>query len=206
MRLYWGMRAILAMLAGALVGNHAPAQGMDPFGMMSKPPMLLVRVDIKKEMKLSKEQSKQIESLNREFQEALKGGSKDLSSGMAVFKVIDEIGERMLKVLDDDQRKRLREIRIQSRGPSALLDDDVREELVLTPEQTQTIEAARTEARNAALVAARAGKADGKALDKIGKVYEDAVMKSLTVGQSEKFKALQGKPFPNARLKGMPVF
>jgi hypothetical protein len=179
---------------------------MDPFSMMSKPPMLLVRGDVKKEMKLSKEQSKQIDGLNRAFQDALKGGSKDLAAGMAVFKVIDEIGEKMLAVLDDGQRRRLREIRIQSRGPSALLDDDVREELAMTAEQTQTIESARAEARSAALTAARSGKADGKALDKISKTYEDAAFKALSLEQAEKFKVMQGKPFPNARPKGMPVF
>ena len=184
----------------------ASSQMFDMTAMMASPQIMLQRGEIKKELKVTRDEAKQLDELNKQYQELMKAGSKDPATALTAFKKGDEVGEQMRAVLDDGQKARFRELQLQCLGPSALLQEDVRTSLGLAPEQTDAIKAAKKEASDGMLDAARNGKMGNKTMENLVKAYEEKAMKALTPEQTEKFKALQGKPFKDARPKGMPPF
>lgn len=195
----------VAFFCLALVA-FARAQMFDMSAMVASPQMMLGRGEIRKELKVSKDQNKQLDELNKQYVELMKAGSKDPSTAFIAFKQGDEMGEKMRTVLDDNQQKRFRELQLQCLGPNALLQEDVKTALALSNEQVDTIKAAKQEATNGMLEAARTRKMGNKTVENLAKTYEDKAMKTLSQDQAEKFKTLQGKPFKDARPKGMPPF
>src|SRR5438309_1706782 len=108
---------LMLTLAGAflfigLVGGQQPFGGFLPGGAGADPLGLLRNESVKKELNLSEEQAAKIPD--------------------AVMKALGE-------VLDVKQLKRLREIELQQRGPTALADARVQKDLKLSSEQANSV-------------------------------------------------------------------
>lgn len=188
------------VLAGSIV--NAQFGGGSVFDMNYRPFAVLQRKDIRQELKLSKEQSKQIDDVMKELNKQARTG--DPSTGMAMMGKFDETDKTILAVLDDAQRTRLSEIRIQIRGATSLSDPEVAAKLELTGDQTATVKKLRAEAMDKFVKGAQSGQRNhmDKLMEEISKDEEKGLLAALTDAQRELLSKLAGKPYKDARLKG----
>lgn len=108
-----------------------------------------------------------------------------------------EIAKKVAAVLDDKQRARLQEIRLQVRGPAALRETEVADALKLTDEQKKKLNDLAEERRTAIREAIKEAGGDRTASrDKITPIAKDVAAKMqavLTPEQSEQFEKMKGK-------------
>lgn len=178
-------------------------QTFDLMGLQYSPALFMVRQDVRKELKLTKEQLKLAERLLKDMQTAGKDSQKD---PMASMRALTKANEDLTSMLDEPQKQRLTEIKWQAMGINCILDPAMKELLKLTDEQFEAANKSKSDLMNAWLQQARGGKLDQKKLDKLGKEHEERVFALLTEEQRFNYKTSLGKPFPNARPKGMPPF
>ncbi len=187
----------------AISGLFSPPQGFDVMSIYNSPMMLLARPDIKKELKLTKDQSKQADATMKEVQNA---GKDAQANPMAAMNAMKKANEDLVAMLDETQKVRFYEIRWQAMGVNSLLDPPMKEALALTDEQFEAVKKSRSDLINTWLEQARGGKPDQKKLEKLAKDREEQTLAMLTEKQRETYKEKLGKLFPNARMKGTPPF
>ncbi len=109
-----------------------------------------------------------------------------------------ELFDKVSGILNDKQKERLKEIRVQVAGVAGLLDTETAEALKLTDDQKtkikDAIDARRKDMRDA--FQAGAGGNRDEAREKITKLLKDSegkVLEALTPEQKEKFEKLQGE-------------
>lgn len=180
---------------GMRMGMNQPGGG---------PASILRRPDVQAELKLTdkqKEQISDIQQAQREvMREAMQGGGQPDRALME--KTNKEAEKQMLALLDDGQKKRLREVWIQIAGINAILDAKVQEDLGFTAEQKKQVkdlnEAQRKE-QESAMQAMRDGTMDRQTLqDSMGKAREKFkadLEKIPTAEQKAKLKEMGGKEF-----------
>lgn len=179
-------------------------------GIMTAPVTMLAVPDVKKELKLSGDQNKQIDKLckdhQKKMQELSKGTRTDPSMGMGIAKTLNEETDKAsaacMEVLNPEQALRLKEIRLQVLGAAALYEPELQKDLELTEEQVGKVnEYSQGEAGR--MMELMQGARDPKALQKKVKegreADEAALTKILTSEQIEKFKAKQGPPSSAAK-------
>lgn len=110
--------------------------------------------------------------------------------------------EQTQALLTAEQKERLRQIQLQLLGGSVLTDADVSTKLAITAEQGSRLKALEDKRRiesKAVFDDIRARRISYKkgleAVNKRNRELADEMMKVLTAEQSEKLKALLGKPF-----------
>lgn len=178
--------------------------------------VFMLRQDaIQTELGVNDEQKKSLGDLAMEMQQkALEifSGLQDLSPEEQkeqmpeVMKMIEDegkaIGEKVDKILDEKQQGRLRELSLQSRGATALEDDEVIKALKITDEQKQKLADIREEGNKAmqeAIEGLRGGGGDqGQIREKLGKLRKDLSDKALAVlsaDQRAQFDKMQGVEF-----------
>ncbi|WP_339909474.1 Spy/CpxP family protein refolding chaperone [Symmachiella dynata] len=124
-----------------------------------------------------------------------------------------EAKKMLAGVLDEQQMKRLNQIKIQVEGVRALSDDEVAAKLEITDEQQGKIEAAEEANREKMREAmqGRRGRRDSgdreaamKKMEELRKSAESSVLEILTKEQRDQFAAMQGKKFdmPQPRFGG----
>jgi hypothetical protein len=173
----------------------------DLMTMQTKPALAIQRPDIKKELKLSKEQTKELARIEKELQKEMQtasGGTPDMAAGMAVFGKIDEAGKNIVAVLDEPQQKRFFEIRVQMMGPPGIANAEIAPLLELTEEQRTKIKACRSEYLRSVITASKGM----SAMEKAKNAHDVELLALLSEAQKAKFTEMQGKPFKNARTKG----
>src|SRR4051812_21806131 len=113
-----------------------------PGGMMGPVPMArLATLDtVQDALKLTDDQKSKIKSINDETREAMDAMRKELDNGgrpdrEKMRKVMDEASDKLVKVLDEGQQKRLMGVFLQVNGPGALVDRSVEKALNITDEQ-----------------------------------------------------------------------
>lgn len=155
--------------------------------------MILMAPDVKKEIRITKDQDKQIQKAIKDLSDAAKGGglSFDLTNPMAA------LDPALDSILNDDQKKRLDELFVQSNGGFALLDKKVAAPLQLTEEQLTKLTALSGQANSEAMNAFQHARSAGsfKAIQKKHDEFGLQMKGVLTPEQAAKFETMQGKPF-----------
>ena len=164
---------------------------------------LILTEPVAKDLELTDEQTAAIKKIGDEARKQmteLRDSLKDASQEERLKKLTDagnEIAKKVDAVLNEKQRARVEEIRLQVRGPSALTDKPVADALKLSEEQTKKL-AELVAARQAAVSAARAA-ANGDrdaAREKIGPIVKESAEKMadvLTSEQKEAFEKMKGQ-------------
>lgn len=111
----------------------------------------------------------------------------------AMAPITDLSNKIVVKVLDEDQVKRLRQIDIQQRGPMALYDPEVRKALKITDEQTGMLKELADKS-----IAQVQKFYDAKDMKKVAEVMrgaEEKLASILTDDQKRTWREMLGKPF-----------
>jgi Spy/CpxP family protein refolding chaperone len=203
--------AIVAMAAQMAVAQNEGRRGRGgrgggaggPGGMMGPAPMArLATVDtVQDALKLSDEQKEKIKTINDETRDAMRkefegGGRPDREK---MRKVMDEASEKLNKVLDAGQQKRLVGIFVQVNGAGAVMDPMVAKELIITDEQRDKLREAigpprggRGEGRGEGKGEAKGGGGAGSYRERREKMDKE-VMAILTSEQQKKLEEMKGE-------------
>jgi len=172
-----------------------------------------IRDDVSKEIKLTDDQKTKITKIQddqrQKMMDMFQGGGIDFQDKEAMAKVRKTIGDQMKAsekeintVLNDDQKKRLRELWIQRTGISVITDETVQKDLGLSDDQKAKIKSLQDKSQAAQESLGEKmrnqeidfqGMRD--AMDKNNKVMKDELAKVLTTDQAAKLKTLGGAEF-----------
>lgn len=199
---------VLGLVAGALAQGRGQGMGgrmgMGPGGGMMG---LLVRADVRRDLALTPEQVSRLDAIQAEAREKMMAlreqfGEDRESAMQAMRSIQEEIQKKAEAVLNQDQKKRLREIFIQVNFVAAIMSEDIGKELGITAEQRNRIQALQ-EAQREAMREVRQRAQDGEidqtearaAMERNRKILEDKVREVLTPAQREKLETMKGRPF-----------
>jgi hypothetical protein len=180
-------------LAVALVLTAALASAQrSPTGATSRT-MLAMMPDVKKELKVTKDQDKKIQAAMKAMEDQAMSGAMqiDMTDPMAGMDV------DMGPILDEAQRQRLDELFVQYNGGFALTDPKVATSLAISEEviaQIKSLKATASQELLQMMMNARSTAAI-KAADKKREDYSQQMLALLTDEQKQKFDAMKGKPF-----------
>jgi hypothetical protein len=243
MRTRWVLAAavIAALVSGAQAQRQPGGQsgGRGGFGLQQPlAVVLLTNADLQKELKITDEQKKafkdsiaKLEEFNKKQQEAFSGGGFDREAFQKMNedrqKMNSEIIPAVEKALNDDQKKRMKQIDVQRMGLFAFANEDVVKTLKITDEQKDKLKSI-TDDSNMQLQALRqeygirgfggfGGGGGGAAPDpeklaeftKKSKVLTDEtmekVMKAMTDDQKKAWKEMVGETFDVTKLQVRPM-
>jgi len=200
--------ARLGLIAAALVVTASTASAQRPEGGrlgggMARgvaAAMLLRSEAVQDELKLTAEQKEKLASLaggrqrdggGRNFREMSR---EERQEWMAEMRERAEAAEKKIgEILSEEQRTRLKQIRLQMLGGTALANPEFAKDLGLTDEQKEKLQDLQAKVRQA--------RQDGGAGENIRERFTNAVMDMLTPEQKEKLQNLRGKPFDTSALQ-----
>lgn len=174
---------------------------MMPMGLTGKL-MLVAMPEVKKELKITKEQDKQIKDAIEKFR-----SDPELMKSMPdMHYTTREMDKKIVEFLDEGQRARLLELFIQENGFICLSEKEVSESLGL-PKETQDkaeeiIDKLMDNVMASLMESQKKGKIDMKAIDGFKTQAQSDIKALLTPEYEEKWKAMQGKPFKFPKLLG----
>ena len=172
--------------------------------------MLLGREDVQKELKLSDDQKSKLEEMRNSMMEEMRsrfqnggGGGGDREAMMKEMQEnMKKADAAALAVLNDGQKKRLKELWIQRSGNRIVSNEEIGKELGLTDTQKQKIKdlmAAKQQANQEIFQKMRDGEIDRSEIrplmEKNNKALDGELGKVLTDDQKAKLKAMGGEPF-----------
>jgi len=163
--------------------------------------LLLNQESVQKELKLSKDQIKDVKSAWGKQMEAFRGlqDVDEEERPKKIQEIAKEGDKAVAKILKKDQTKRLKQITLQVQGAQAFADPAVAKELKLSDEQKKKIkgiqDAAQKEMREAFQDAAGDQEELQKKMGEIRKSTNDKTMKLLTDDQKKTWKKMTGKKF-----------
>ena len=179
-----------------------------------QPSVLLIRdPSIRAELRLSEEQDRKI----RKLMDVVDGplwGLRDLppAESNAQFKPLLGKAERELEgILKPDQGRRLRQIVLQARGISGMVDPDVPDRLGLTAAQRGKVRDILAQTHKAVRALEHRAREEGRAehhlqaARKLRTRQDGAIMALLTDAQKRRCWALLGKPFDLSRVKPIAI-
>ncbi|GIV06273.1 MAG: hypothetical protein KatS3mg016_1848 [Fimbriimonadales bacterium] len=223
MRLKWIVVSVCAavFVSGALAqgGFGQPRQGgadqrprgQQGFGRMmgmNMAGMLLQRPDVQRELNLTEQQKNQI----RQMQESQRVAMQELRNlpPQERRQKMEELRTKNdpTKVLNETQKKRLREIELQAMGAFALMQPEVADELKLTQEQRsklqgiimQSMQQMREQFQGGGF-----GQGQGaQQMQQMREQMEKQMLEVLTPAQRQQWQQMQGKPFQFEGGRPMP--
>jgi len=146
--LFIGALAVATVFASAQgFGGGGQRGGMGRWGGNS-PLMLLIREDVKEELKMTEEQTgkfKKIgEDIREKFKDDIAAAKGDRTKGQEIFKKVGDatteaITKDLATVLKPEQVARLKQIELQQLGMGALSKEEVAKDLALTAAQKEKI-------------------------------------------------------------------
>jgi Spy/CpxP family protein refolding chaperone len=161
--------------------------------------MLLQRPDVQRELNLTEQQKNQIQQI----QESMRQAMQELRNAPPQERrqKMEELRQRHdpTKMLNEAQKKRLRELELQALGPTAFLQPQVADTLKLTQEQRarlqgivmQQIQQLREQFQSGGF-----GQGQGaQNLQQLREQAEKQMLEVLTPAQREQWQQMQGKPF-----------
>jgi hypothetical protein len=202
--------AILFSAADAQIPGM-PGSAGDPAG---QPLTLLQNKELQSELKLDGKQRAELARIKKELDQAMtkmateaqRDQSKMMEAYSNILKLSEEANKTALGVLNGDQSTRFGEIQLQVKGALAVAETEVATALELSDEQLAHVKSIASDYRSEALRLLSRGGMGGdprKAIRLKREESEAAIIKELTSAQAEKFKGMQGKPFPSAaKLRG----
>ena len=187
------LSVVLALMASLVANAQFGGSMMD---MTYGPFTMLQRQDIRKELKLSKEQSKQMDEIGKNLTKSSQSGGFQITD-------LKKIDDDMLAVLVEKQGQRFFELRIQAMGGTCLSNSIVAEKLLLTVDQKESIRKIRKGPQDHLLGELRKGSRDMKLMENISKAEEKELLAALTDVQRVALTKLSGVIYKDARMKGM---
>ena len=183
-------------------GQGAPTQRGQGFGWMmgaGMSGMLLQRPDVQRELNLTEQQKTQI----RQMQEAMRTAMQEMRNmpPQERRQKMEELRQKNdpTKVLNETQKKRLRELELQAMGPTAFLQPEVADELKLTQEQRsrlQGIVMQQMQQLREQFQGGGFGQGQGaQSFQQIREQAEKQMLEVLTPAQRQQWQQMQGKPF-----------
>ena len=203
------MRRVLATFLLCLGAIHCFAQfDMASMTLMqSSTSAAMNRADIRKELKLSRDQDQAIAKVEKELMGGGKGPRRNdpnaMADAMAMMGKYEQADKDIDALLDEKQKKRLVEIRIQMMGPPGLQSPLVAGPLELTDEQKEKVKAVETAHQADMVTIARSSRGKGlyEGMAKKRAEADAKLLELLTDAQKAKYKEIQGAPFKDARLQ-----
>jgi len=207
--------AAVSLIAQPPGGGRGGRGGM--MGGGNNPLSLLSNKSVQDELKITADQKRQIDELNAKMREEMQAMRENMQSSggdmqamrAAMEKMTAENQKKVDAILDEKQRGRLKEIRIQLDGARAILNPDVQKELGITAEQKAQIDAAQkanNELRQQMMEDMRGGGGDREQMQaqmqKLNTDFLANLTKILTTAQADKLKAMGGAPFKIVRDGG----
>lgn len=180
----------LTGVASALAQPHLPSKHM----VLGPKIFIVFRPDVKAELKVTEEQSKTILDA---FEGSLQVEGSKIMITMDGSQDLDAMAKSALKILGEEQRKRLEELWVQQLGAIAVADDDIGKTLKLNDEQKKKISALVDDTADELTELFMAGPDDSTAKKAKG-IRERASQKALALldgDQKKAFEAMKGKPF-----------
>lgn len=208
-------RILFAAALTALV-SAAHAQGFRPGGgfmrMFQGGPMaqamLLNREDVQEEIKLSDDQKGKLDAQRAAVRDKMRatftqgGDASPEERQKTIQAMFEDVSKEALGVLTDDQRKRVKELSIQSSGALAVLQPDISKELAITEAQKvkfAELQRLQDEANAGLFERVSNGEIERdemqKSMQKNSETLKTEFTKALTSAQRDKLKALSGAPF-----------
>jgi Spy/CpxP family protein refolding chaperone len=198
---------LCVMAAGLLIGTAlaqggAPKPGQGPqrggqgegrrMGGMGMGGMMLMMPELQKELKITTAQKTAIEKIMKEMQAQPR--DKATRESMEKFQT------RIMATLTATQKARLKQIQLQSRGGSALLDPEVQKQLAITAAQKTKLTALQEQIRKDSRAKMEAARKANKPMDMAAmqsqrKASDAKLMAVLSAAQKTKWTAMIGKPF-----------
>lgn len=200
------MRATVAVLSFLLLIAAAFAQfDLDMAQMSARPSIALMRDDIRKELKLRKDQNSAISQIQKEMNLAMRGSGNDLAAAMGSLDKMKEADAKIVAILDEPQKKRFSEIQIQIQGMPAAANPEIAEPLKLTEDQVGQIKSfqADYQKETMALMMNRPDKSTMGKIEKLAADRDKKILDLMSAEQQAKFKEMQGATLKNARPKGI---
>jgi Spy/CpxP family protein refolding chaperone len=205
---------ILSVSAGAaavlLFAAAATAQPPGGGGFMRNPAMLLGQESVRKDLKLSDEQSKKVEEFSAKMREkmqdafALEGDERRTK----MQEIMKESEKAVADLLKPDQTKRLKQIGYQLQGSTAFTTDDVVKALSITDDQKKEIQKINQESFAQMRELFQGGTPpDADTMKKVQALRKEATEKAtkvLTDEQKKKWKELTGEEFKGEIRFGRP--
>lgn len=188
----------VALLLALVVSSFAQ---MMPMGLTGKM-MLVAMPEVKKELKITKEQDKKIKETIEQFRT-----DPTLTKTLPdMHYTTREMDKKVVEHLDEAQRARLLELFIQENGYICLTEKEVSEPLAL-PKETQEkaeeiIDKLMSDVMASLMESQKEGKIDMKAIDGFKKQAQADIKALMSPEQEERWKAMQGKPFKFPKLLG----
>jgi Spy/CpxP family protein refolding chaperone len=186
------MRAMFRILATGLVLATASIQialAQMPSGPTSKV-MLIMMPEVKKEIKLTRDQDKQVQALLKE----MSGGQPNMSMGTGgLSSIFAEMDAKTMAILTPEQQARTNQLWIQYDGPVVLEDKAIADALQLTDEQRTKVKHIWTDYSSQFLEKMRAGQSGYKAIKGVRRIANEATIAILTAEQITALKAMGGK-------------
>lgn len=204
----FGVLVALAIVAAPSL--QAQPGGM---GMMNRPQMasgLLAMEEVQKELELTDEQVEEIvaaaQQLNDDFRAAMREAFTNGEDTAEIAKEFKEQDDEIVAKLNDDQKKRLKQLLYQRMDIAVLRDAEVAGALGLSDDQKTAIDEAFTSMQEKMQELFQSG--DREAMrEKMGELrteLSEAVMGQLTDEQKSKLDELKGEAFqfPERRRGG----
>jgi Spy/CpxP family protein refolding chaperone len=210
--------ALIAVLASPALaqrrrpGGGQPGRGGPGFG---GPGFLLANKSVQEELKITDDQKKKIEEVNKKVDDAIQEKTKDIEDRRERFQkgfeirreMADQTTKELMGVLKDEQKKRLEQIQNQMAGVRAFANEEVQKKLNLTDEQKTALkevgEEYRTQAEKAREEAGRDFQKMREATQKLNKETMGKIAAKLTSEQKKAWKELTGEPF-EIKFEGFP--
>lgn len=179
--------------------GQQPGQGFGRMMGASMAGALLERSDVQRELNLTEQQRNQI----RQMQQSMRMAMQEMR-GVPPQERRQKMEELRRKndptsVLNESQKKRLREIELQAMGPSAFLTPEVADELKLTQEQRsrlQGIVMQQMQQMREQFQGGGFGQGQGaQILQQMRDQIEKQMLDVLTPAQQQQWQQMQGKPF-----------
>jgi hypothetical protein len=211
--------ALAALVVTALAATAAPVAAQRAGGgsrIFLLPPVTLAQLaEVQEELKLNDDQKTKAEELQQElvdergaiFQDAA-GDWDYIREEMATLNA--DISKQLDEVLDEAQRKRLREIYVQVNGPTTLQDPTIVEALELTDEQKATLETAVNDNRQKLFDSFQDFQSMSEeerttATEELITARDEAYLAVLTDDQKEALEAMKGEAL-EVDLANLPGF
>lgn len=189
-------------------GGNRGQGGRGQPGMGQQGPASLLSIeDVRKELKITEEQTKKIEESGKKMREMM-GSMRDLQPDERRQKMqemqgeMQKINKEIMDGLNPDQQKRLKQLQYQRDGlMGALNNEEVKKELNLTQEQQDKIKAIQDDMRSQQREMFQGGGQGAdrqemqKKMEELRKSTQTKVEGVLTDEQKTKWKGMLGEPF-----------
>jgi hypothetical protein len=197
-------------------GGFGGGMGINPFGMMNSPLMLVANADVQKDLKAKPEQVKKFNELADQFKKnqlAAMQGAMDKDSMKKLQDLNESTKKSLGEILTAEQSKRLTQLELQAKGPMALFDGKISADLGVTKDQRTQVMKVYQNGMTKMSEMYKDMKFDPQTMQKqmadmqkksadLNRSITADMIKTLTTEQQTKWKGMVGEPFKGELPQG----